>query len=63
MTVPIIIYPVTLFTKKISKSTSKFQERMADLNANVQEMISGIRVIRSMRIVKIEFQFEKKSYQ
>lgn len=47
VTVPIIIYPVTLFTKKISKSTSKFQERMADLNANVQEMISGIRVIRS----------------
>lgn len=47
ITVPVIIYPVTLFTKKISKSTSKFQERMADLNANVQEMISGIRVIRS----------------
>ncbi|HNC00923.1 MAG TPA: ABC transporter ATP-binding protein [Leptospiraceae bacterium] len=54
VTVPIIIYPVTLFTKKISKSTSKFQERMADLNANVQEMISGIRVIRSFSMEDYE---------
>jgi len=45
--VPIIIYPVTLFTKKITKSTQKYHERMADLNANVHELISGIRVVRS----------------
>ncbi|MBP7280346.1 MAG: ABC transporter ATP-binding protein [Leptospiraceae bacterium] len=56
VTVPIIIYPVTLFTKKISKSTSKFQERMADLNANVQEMISGIRVIRSFSMENYELE-------
>jgi ATP-binding cassette subfamily B protein/subfamily B ATP-binding cassette protein MsbA len=55
--VPVIIYPVTWFTKKISKSTSKFQERMADLNANVQEMLSGIRVIRTFN--KEEFEFNK----
>lgn len=54
ITVPIIIYPVTLFTNKIAKSTSKFQERMADLNANVQEMISGIRVIRSFSMEDYE---------
>ncbi len=56
ITVPVIIYPVTLFTKKISKSTSKFQERMADLNANVQEMISGIRVIRSFSMEAYELE-------
>jgi ATP-binding cassette subfamily B protein/subfamily B ATP-binding cassette protein MsbA len=56
ITVPVIIYPVTLFTKKISKSTSKFQERMADLNANVQEMISGIRVIRSFSMENYELE-------
>jgi ATP-binding cassette subfamily B protein len=56
VTVPVIIYPVTLFTKKISKSTSKFQERMADLNANVQEMISGIRVIRSFSMESYELE-------
>ncbi len=55
ITVPIIIYPVTWFTKKISKSTTKFQEKMADLNANVQEMLSGIRVIRSFHTENYEF--------
>lgn len=53
--VPVIIYPVTWFTKKISKSTTKFQEKMADLNANVQEMLSGIRVIRSFHTEYYEF--------
>ncbi|MDX1957970.1 MAG: ABC transporter ATP-binding protein [Leptospiraceae bacterium] len=52
--VPVVIYPVTLFTKKITKSTLKFQERLADLNANVHEMISGIRVIRSFGLEKYE---------
>lgn len=46
ITVPIIILPVTLFTNKITKSTLKFQERLAELNANVQELISGIKIIR-----------------
>jgi len=45
--IPVVIFPVTLFTKKISKSTDKFQQRMADLNGHIQETISGIRVIRS----------------
>ncbi|TGL60750.1 ABC transporter ATP-binding protein [Leptospira sarikeiensis] len=45
-TVPLIILPVTLFTKKITRSTERFQEKLADLNANLQEMISGIKVIR-----------------
>jgi ATP-binding cassette subfamily B protein/subfamily B ATP-binding cassette protein MsbA len=52
--VPIIIYPVTLFTKKITKSTQKYHERMADLNANVHELISGIRVVRSFGMETFE---------
>jgi ATP-binding cassette, subfamily B, bacterial len=52
--VPIIIYPVTLFTKKITKSTQKYHERMADLNANVHELISGIRVVRSFGMEAFE---------
>lgn len=55
ITVPIVIYPVTLFTKKITKSTQKYHERMADLNANVHELISGIRVIRGYRMEDFEF--------
>ena len=52
--VPVVIYPVTLFTKKITKSTQKYHERMADLNANVHELISGIRVIRGYRMEEFE---------
>ncbi|MCB1143882.1 MAG: ABC transporter ATP-binding protein [Leptospiraceae bacterium] len=54
VTVPIIIYPVTLFTKKITKSTQKFYERMADLNANIHELITGIRIIRSYQMEEYE---------
>ncbi|TGK06858.1 ABC transporter ATP-binding protein [Leptospira semungkisensis] len=58
-TVPLIILPVTLFTKKITKSTERLQEKMADLNANLQEMISGIKVIRVFNTEK----FEKEKFQ
>ncbi|EMY15649.1 ABC transporter transmembrane region [Leptospira weilii str. Ecochallenge] len=54
LTVPVIILPVTLFTRKITKSTARFQEKMADLNANIQEMISGIKVIRVFNSEKYE---------
>jgi ATP-binding cassette, subfamily B, bacterial len=52
--VPVVIFPVTLFTKKISKSTEKSQERMADLNGHIQEVISGVRVIRTFVTEKFE---------
>lgn len=47
--IPIVILPVTLFTRKISNSTAKFQEKLADLNGHIQEFISGIKLIRSFR--------------
>lgn len=56
LTVPVIIYPVTLFTKKITKSTKKYQEKLASLNGNIQELISGIRVIRSFVTEKQELE-------
>ncbi|PJZ68061.1 ABC transporter permease [Leptospira perolatii] len=52
--VPVIILPVTLFTRKITKSTARSQEKMADLNANLQEMISGIKVIRVFHTEDLE---------
>lgn len=48
--VPIMLSPVMLFAKKINKSTRKSQELLGDLNAALQEDISGIRVIRSFVI-------------
>ncbi|MCB1303150.1 MAG: ABC transporter ATP-binding protein [Leptospiraceae bacterium] len=47
VTLPLILAPVALFTRKISRSTRKSQELLADLNANLQEDIQGVRVIRS----------------
>ncbi|MCZ8341670.1 MAG: ABC transporter ATP-binding protein [Leptospira sp.] len=49
ITIPVVILPVTLFTRKISSSTARFQEKLADLNGHIQEFISGIKVIRSFR--------------
>lgn len=57
--VPLVILPVTLFTKKITRSTERFQEKLADLNANLQEMISGIKVIRVFNTEK----YEKEKFQ
>lgn len=60
LTVPIVVMPVTLFTKKITKYTARSQERMAELNGNLQETISGIKVIRSFVMEKFELgKFQK----
>lgn len=61
LTVPVIILPVTLFTRKITKSTARFQEKMADLNANIQEMISGIKVIRVFNLKNTSRKNSKRS--
>lgn len=45
--VPIMLSPVTLFSRKIRRSTHRSQELLADLNAHLQEAISGVRVIRA----------------
>lgn len=55
-TVPILVYPVTLFTNKILKSTTKFQERMANLNGHIQEILSGMKEIRIFNSEDYELQ-------
>lgn len=54
VTVPLILSPVTLFSKKIRKSTTMNQELLGDLNAHLQEAIAGVRVIRSFGMEKYE---------
>lgn len=59
ITIPVVILPVTLFTRKISSSTARFQEKLADLNGHIQEFISGIKVIRTFRQEKRDtFKFQ-----
>ncbi len=59
ITIPVVILPVTLFTRKISSSTARFQEKLADLNGHIQEFISGMKVIRTFRQEKRDtFKFQ-----
>ncbi len=44
--VPLILSPVTFFSRKIRKSTTRSQELLGDLSAHLQETIGGMRVIR-----------------
>lgn len=54
VSVPLILSPVTLFTRKIRKSTNQSQGLLADLNAHIQEVIQGIRVIRAYGMEEYE---------
>ncbi|MBV6492817.1 MAG: Vitamin B12 import ATP-binding protein BtuD [Turneriella sp.] len=45
--VPIILLPVSYFSGKIRRITRNEQTGLADLNGHLQEVISGIRVIRA----------------
>ena len=45
--VPIMLSPVTMFTRKIRKSITRSQQLLAGLNGYLQEAVSGVRVIRA----------------
>ncbi len=52
---PILLVPVNSFARRIQKAAMGQQERLADLIGNIQETISGIRVIRAFGMEKIEY--------
>jgi len=45
--VPLVLWPVSYFAKRVKNVTTNEQVRLADLNGHLQEMIAGIRVIRA----------------
>ena len=45
--VPVVILAAAFFGKKIRKISTKFQDTIAKANANAEEAISGIRVVKS----------------
>lgn len=45
--VPILMSPVSKFAQKIRRAAQGQQERLADMGGHVQEILSGIRVIRA----------------
>ncbi|MDH4200044.1 MAG: ABC transporter ATP-binding protein/permease [Spirochaetia bacterium] len=52
--VPLMLWPVNYFARKIKSITRNEQSRLADLNGILQEMIAGIRVIRAFGMEKYE---------
>lgn len=58
--IPLLLSPVTLFTRKIRKSVTKSQELMAGLNGHLAESIDGVKVIRSHAMEDYEIKRFKK---
>jgi ABC-type multidrug transport system fused ATPase/permease subunit len=54
--VPLILIPISFFSGKIRSITRDEQSRLGDLNGHLQEVISGIRVIRAFAMEKYEGQ-------
>lgn len=51
-TIPIILLAMFLLGRRIREAFTNVREKMADLNAHVEENLSGIRVIQSLGIQK-----------
>lgn len=57
--VPLLLWPINFFAKKIKNLTTGEQAHLADLNGHLQEVISGIRVIRAFGMERFtESRFE-----
>ncbi|XDD50673.1 ABC transporter ATP-binding protein [Leptospira sp. WS92.C1] len=52
--VPLVMGPVSAFADKIRRATRNQQERLSSLNGHLQEVISGIRVIRAFSMETVE---------
>lgn len=52
LTVPLILSPVSLFSRKINSSTRRSQDLLAELSGVLQEDISGVRTVRSFAVEK-----------
>ncbi|EQA35597.1 ABC transporter, ATP-binding protein [Leptospira inadai serovar Lyme str. 10] len=52
--VPLVMGPVSAFADRIRRATRNQQERLSSLNGHLQEVISGIRVIRAFSMEKTE---------
>ncbi len=48
VTIPVMYFTIRYFGKRLRKAYTESREKIAELNADVQENISGIRVVKSM---------------
>lgn len=52
--IPLIVGPVSSFADRIRRTTKNQQEQLSELNGDLQEVISGIRVIRAFSMEEKE---------
>ncbi|HNM99341.1 MAG TPA: ABC transporter ATP-binding protein [Turneriella sp.] len=52
--VPLVLWPVNHYARKIKDITQREQTSLADLTGHMQEVISGIRIIRAFGMEKFE---------
>lgn len=57
--VPLLLWPVNYFARKIKTITRNEQSQLAELNGHIQEMIAGVRVIRAFGMEH----YEKSRFQ
>lgn len=61
--VPLILWPISALSKRIRAITTDEQTRLANLHGHLQQVISGIRVIRAFGMEKSELQKFKEDNQ
>ncbi|MDF3819366.1 ABC transporter ATP-binding protein [Leptospira sp. 96542] len=69
--IPLIVGPVSSFADRIRRTTKNQQEQLSELNGDLQEVISGIRVIRafsmeqqeSNRFFKVNTELSDKTFK
>lgn len=52
--VPLVLWPVNYYARKIKDITQREQTSLADLTGHMQEVISGVRIIRAFGMEKFE---------
>lgn len=58
--VPLLLWPVNYYARKIKDITQREQTSLADLTGHMQEVISGVRIIRAFGMEQFEYaQFAK----
>ena len=62
--VPITIVPIRYFGRRIKKLTRKERQKVADISAAMQEILSGIQIVKAFRMEDYEYKkFHKQNQQ
>ncbi len=62
--IPITVMPIRYFGKKVRKLTRKERRKVADISSVMQEILSGIKIVKAFRMENYEFQnYDKQNWK